>query len=55
VIAATRSLTPISSASSSMPLLVDHGRIHVGEEDLLAPAVSRLDDHVDRFRGERGA
>ena len=24
----------------------DHGRIHVGDEQLLAPALRRLDDHV---------
>ena len=36
-------------------LLADHGRIHVGDEQRLAPRRRRLDDHVDRRVSERGA
>ena len=35
--------------------LADQGRIHIGEEQLLAPARRRLRDGVDLFAGQRGA
>ncbi len=36
-------------------LLADHGRIHVGEKQLLAPVGDRLDENIDRRRAQRQA
>ena len=55
MIAATSALRPTVVGELVDAFLLDHGRVHVGEEQALAPLPRRLRDDVDRRSGERRA
>ena len=48
VMAETLSFSPTKSASSSIHSWPDHGRIHVGEQQLFAAVRARLNEDIDR-------
>ena len=53
VIAATCALMPTFVGQLVDAFLVDHGGIHVGDQDLLAASVRLLHDDVDRLAEEQ--